>query len=78
MYRSVLISALVGSAAAFAPSAPLGGAATGRAVGTFDPPIPAFGERACGGLFLRKRAFAAALLQGEGWSAVQAAAAGRT
>ena len=37
MYRSVLVAALAGSAAAFAPSAPLAGSATGRAVGTFVP-----------------------------------------
>jgi len=37
MFRSVLVAAIAGTAAAFAPSAPLGRATTGRAVGVYPP-----------------------------------------
>jgi len=37
MFRAVLVAAIAGTAAAFAPSAPLGRATTGRAVGVYPP-----------------------------------------
>ena len=41
MYKSVIVAAVAGTAAAFAPSAPLAGHATTRAVGVYPfPPIP--------------------------------------